>query len=122
MGEVDALKKSFSTVDFGLAYWVSVGDFLPSELGLTPTNLSSPPTSSLPTTTTKLDPTLPAAVSKAMNSMLQVVNFDQSVIPENSNLPDEPQGFLYPFTVLFATLPATLASRKWQVIRSRVRS
>jgi hypothetical protein len=102
MDEVDALKKSFSTVDLGSAYWISVGGFLPSELGLTPTNLSSYPTSSLPTIATKLDLTLPAAVSKAMNSMLQVVILGQPVIPDNSNLPGEPEGFLFPFTVSFA--------------------
>jgi hypothetical protein len=99
--EVDAVKKSFSNVYFGSAYSVSVGDFLPSELGLTPTTLSSHPTSSLPTIATKLDPTLPAAVSTAISNMLQVVIFDQPVIPDNSSLPDEPQGFLFPFTVSF---------------------
>jgi len=68
--EVDAVKKSFSNVYFGSAYWVSVGDFLPSELGLNPTTLSSLPTSSLPTIGTNLDPTLPAAVSTAITNML----------------------------------------------------
>ncbi len=94
MDEVDALEKTSSTADFGSAYWLSVGGFLPSELGLTPTNLSSPPTSSLPTIAKTLDPTLPAAVSKAINSMLNVAIFDQPVIPDNSGLPDEPQGLL----------------------------
>ena len=99
--EVDALEKSFSTADFGSAYWVSVGGFLPSELGLTPTNRARPQHPAFLQSLQNLDPTLPAAVSKAINSMLQVVIFDQPVIPDNSSLPDEPQGLLFPFTVSF---------------------
>lgn len=100
--EVDALEPpGTTTANFGSAYWIAVRGFLPSELGLTQSNLNSPPSASLPSVATQLDLTLPGPVSSAISQMLNAATFDGPVIPENSSLPDEPQGYLFPFTVSF---------------------
>jgi hypothetical protein len=98
--EVDAKEPtSTSVASFGSAYWVAVRGVLPSDLGLTTVNLGSPP--QLPTVTPSFDPTLPGTVSSAVQSMLNAVQFTGPVIPENPSLPDEPQGFLFPYTISF---------------------
>jgi len=98
--EVDALEPtSTSVASFGSAYWVAVRGVLPSDLGLNTGNLASPP--QRPTLTVTLDSTLPANVATAIQNMLNAAQFVGPVIPENPALPDEPQGFLFPYTVGF---------------------
>jgi hypothetical protein len=98
--EVDALEPtSTSVAKFGSAYWIAVGGMLPSDLGLTPGNLSSPPQK--PTITPSFDPTLPGPVRTAIQNMLNAGQFTGPVIPENPALPDEPQTFLFPYTISF---------------------
>jgi hypothetical protein len=98
--EVDALEPtSTSVASFGSAYWIAVGGVLPTDLGLTSGNLSSPPHT--PTVTPSFDPTLPSSVATAIKNMLNAGQFSGPVIPENPALPDEPQTFLFPYTVKF---------------------
>lgn len=98
--EVDALEPtSTSVAKFGSAYWVAVGGVLPSDLGLTSGNLSSPPHK--PAIAASFDPTLPGTVKTAIQHMLSAGQFTGPVIPENPALPDEPQTFLFPYTVSF---------------------
>lgn len=80
---------------------MSVSGFLLAEVGLTPRNLSSPPTSSLPAITPQPDNTFPTAVSNAIINILNAATFDEPVVPRNASLPDEPQRFLFPFTIFF---------------------
>lgn len=98
--EVDALQPtSTSVAKFGSAYWLDLSGFLPSNLGLNAGNLSSPP--QLPTVSITLDPSLPANVAAAITNMLNAGAFTGPVIPEDPSLPDEPQQFLFPYTVSF---------------------
>jgi hypothetical protein len=98
--EVDALEPtSTSVASFGSAYWIAVGGVLPSDLGLTPGNLGTPPNK--PAVTAAFDPTLPASVSTAIKTMLNAGQFTGPVIPEIPGLPDEPQTFLFPYTISF---------------------
>ncbi len=98
--EVDALEPtSTSVANFGSAYWIAVNGMLPSDLGLTPANLSAPPQK--PTITASFDPALPPSVKTAIQTMLSAGQFTGPVIPENPALPDEPQTFLFPYTVSF---------------------
>jgi hypothetical protein len=98
--EVDANEPTpTSTASFGSAYWLAVSGVLPSDLGLTAGNLGNPP--QLPTVTPTFDPSLPGPVSSAIQSMLNAAQFTGPVIPEDPSLPDEPQGFLFPYTISF---------------------
>jgi hypothetical protein len=98
--EVDAKEPTPTSVaSFGSAYWIAVNGVLPSELGLTPGNLSTPPQK--PTVTPSFDSTLPGNVATAIKNMLNAGQFTGPVIPENPALPDEPQGFLFPYAVSF---------------------
>jgi hypothetical protein len=98
--EVDSLEPtSTSVAEFSPAYWIAVDGVLPTDLGLTSSNLGSPP--QLPTVTKTLDPGLSAAEATAIQSMLDAAHFAGPVIPENAALPDEPQGFLFPYAVRF---------------------
>jgi hypothetical protein len=98
--EVDALEPtSTSVASFGSTYWIAVNGMLPSDLGLTPANLSAPPQK--PTIAASFDPTLPASVKTAIQTMLNAGQFTGPVIPENPALPDEPQTFLFPYTISF---------------------
>lgn len=98
--EVDSLEPtSTSVAEFSPAYWIAVDGVLPTELGLTNTNLGSPPQQ--PTVTKTLDPALSAAEATAIQGMLDAAHFAGPVLPENPSLPDEPQGFLFPYSVRF---------------------
>lgn len=97
--EVDALQPTSTSVADFAAYWIAVNGVLPSDLGLTAGNLSAPPQT--PTITATLDPALPTTVKTAIQHMLTAGQFTGPVIPENPALPDEPQTFLFPYTVSF---------------------
>ncbi len=90
-------------VDLGLpapsfpqAGYVQLDGFSPSDIG--PLNS---PTVAL-TFAFALDPTLPSAVSSAINAMNLQAAFAQPVLPLDPALPAAPQGFWFPFTVSFA--------------------
>ena len=98
--EVDALEPtSTSVASFGSAYWIVVQGVLPGDLGLNAGNLGSPPNEFIPTVTADVDPSLPGNVQTAIRNMLSAGQFTGPVIPENPALPDEPQGFLFPYTI-----------------------
>ncbi|HWF67635.1 MAG TPA: hypothetical protein VN670_10025 [Acidobacteriaceae bacterium] len=80
---------------FSSAGYVQLDGFSPKDVG----NLGNPTT--VPTFTIALDPTLPAAVAAAIGQMGVTAVFTPPVVPLDSNLPDAPQGFLFPFTVSF---------------------
>jgi hypothetical protein len=99
MDEVDSLEPtSTSVASFGSAYWIAVSGVLPSELGLSSGNLA--PTQQ-PVVTTALDPTLPHNVSVDIEAMLSAAQFTGSVVPQDPSLPDQPQTFLFPYTIAF---------------------
>jgi hypothetical protein len=89
---------STSVASFGSAYWIAVSGMLPSELGLSSGNLA--PTQQ-PVVTTALDPTLPHNVSVDIEAMLSAAQFAGSVVPQDPSLPDQPQTFLFPYTIAF---------------------
>ena len=97
--EVDALEPTPTSVaQFPSSYWIVVSGVLPGDLGVTATNLV--PNGS-PTVTSSLDQTLPKPVADAITAMLTAGTFTGSVIPENAAVPDEPQAFMFPYTVSF---------------------
>jgi len=98
--EVDAKEPTATSVaSFTPAYWIAVGGVLPGDLGLTPGNLNSPPHP--PSVTAAFDPSLSAAEITALKNMLNPGHFTGPVVPEDASLPDEPQEFLFPFTISF---------------------
>ena len=100
--EVDALEPTPTSVaNFGSAYWIAVRGVLPGDLGLNAGNLGSPPNMYVPTVTAALDSSLPGNVKTAIQNMLNAGKFTGPVVPENPALPDEPQGFLFPYTISF---------------------
>jgi hypothetical protein len=90
------------------AGWVEVDGFRPSEL-FTGGNLNSPV--AVPSFSTTLDPSLPPAVASAIQGMLVAPAFAGPVLPLDSSLPNEPQGFLFPFTIGFNSDSGFLAMR-----------
>jgi hypothetical protein len=97
--EIDADEPTPTSVaTINPAYWVVVNGVLPSDLGLTAGNLNAPP--QLPTVTTSFEP-LPASITTAIKNMLNASAFSAPVVPEIPSLPDQPQGFLFPFEVTF---------------------
>jgi hypothetical protein len=85
--------------EFTPAYWIAVRGVLPTELALNQGNLNNPPR--LPTVSVTPAAGLPSPVFTAIKTMLNAAKFIGPVIPENAALPDEPQGFLFPFTISF---------------------
>jgi hypothetical protein len=99
MDEVDSLEPtSTSVASFGSAYWIAVSGMLPSDLGLSSGNLA--PTQQ-PAVTMALDPMLPSNVSADIKAMLSAAQFTGSVVPQDPTLPDQPQTFLFPYTIAF---------------------
>jgi hypothetical protein len=98
LDEVDSLEPtSTSVASFGSAYWIAVSGMLPSELGLNSGNLT--PTQQ-PVVTTALE-ALPSNVSADIKAMLSAAQFTGSVVPQDPTLPDQPQTFLFPYTIAF---------------------
>jgi hypothetical protein len=99
LDEVDSMEKtSTSVASFGSAYWIAVSGVLPSDIGLTSGNLMSPPQK--PTVMVALS-SLPGNVSSAITNMLSAAQFTGPVIPQDPSLPDQPQTFLFPYTIAF---------------------
>lgn len=97
--EVDALESPPSNIaSYTPAYWLVVSGVLPDDIGVTPGNLTP---SLIPGVTANLDPALSAAQRAAIEGMLNAAQFTGQVVPENAGVPDEPQAFLYPYTVSF---------------------
>jgi Pro-kumamolisin, activation domain/Subtilase family len=89
------------TATFPGSYWVAVDGFRPSDLGINAGNLSNPPNSSIPKVSAGFNSSLPNTVSSALQSMLGAGTFAPPVVPQDPNLPNVPQRFLFPFTVSF---------------------
>ncbi len=92
------------TSSFTPAYWVAVDGFTKSQLGLNSAgDLNAP--SLLPTVTATVDaalnPTLNATQITAINNMLSVDVLAPPVVPIDPTLTQDPQRFLYPFTISF---------------------
>jgi kumamolisin len=82
------------------AYWVAVDGFRPEELQLTQNNLNAPPIR--PHITLSVDPGTPPAQATAIQAMLAGIdNFPGTVLPLDSELPNTPQRFLFPFAIVF---------------------
>jgi len=84
------------------AYWVAVDGFRPKDLGLNSGNLGSPPASIIPTVSATFDPSLTASETSALQAMLGPGTFVPPVVPQDPDLPNVPQRFMFPFTVSFA--------------------
>ena len=98
--EVDAKEPTPTSVaSYTPAYWIAVRGILPGDLGLTPGNLNSPP--HVPSVTPSFDPALSQAETNAIKNMLNPGQFTGPVVPEDASVPDEPQDFLFPFTISF---------------------
>jgi hypothetical protein len=98
--EVDAKEPMPTSVaSYTPAYWIAVRGILPGDLGLTPGNLNSPP--HVPSVTPSFDPALSQAEINAIKNMLNPGQFTGPVVPEDASVPDEPQDFLFPFTISF---------------------
>jgi sucrose-6-phosphate hydrolase SacC (GH32 family) len=92
------------TSSFTPAYWVAVDGFTKSQLGLNnPGDLNAPPV--LPTLTATVDSALNPALNggqvAAINNMLSVDVLAPPVVPIDPTLTQDPQRFLYPFTISF---------------------
>lgn len=84
------------------AGWVVLDGYRPRDLGLNQGNLKFPPANLIPSfTAPKLDGSLPPTVVTAISNMIGTPKFVGSVIPVDSNLPDAPQSFLFPFSFAF---------------------
>jgi hypothetical protein len=84
------------------AYWIAVDGFTPADLQLTQNNLNAPPVR--PHITLSVDPGPPPAQVQAIQAMLTVANIDNfagPVLPLDSQLPNTPQRFLFPFAIAF---------------------
>lgn len=96
--EVDALEAGGSQASFDPAYWLVVSGVLPDDIGVTAGNLTP---NEMPTVTANFDPALSAAQVTAIRNMLNAGTFTGQVVPENPGVPDEPQAFMFPYTVSF---------------------
>ena len=82
------------------AYWIAVDGFRPQDLQLTKNNLNAPPIR--PHITLSVDPGPPANQVNAIQAMLAPIdNFPGTVLPLDSQLPNTPQRFLFPFAIAF---------------------
>jgi hypothetical protein len=88
--------------------WVEVDGFRPNEL-FAGGNLNAPV--AVPSFSTTLDPSLPPAVASAIQGMLVAPAFAAPVVPTDPTLPNEPQAFLFPFTLGFNSDAGFLAMR-----------
>ena len=78
------------------AYWMVLDGTLPSELGITSGNLVPAKVPAIASSANA-----PQAVQIAINGMLNVGGFAGSVIPEDPDVPDVPQAFLFPYAIDF---------------------
>jgi hypothetical protein len=99
---------------FPSAGYVELDGFRPSDIG----NLSNP--TPVPTSAVALDPTLPPAVTAAINGMNITAAFTAPVLPLDASLPDAPQGFLFPFAVSFANDGGFLAMRTANITSTKL--
>ncbi len=90
------------------AGWVEVDGFRPSEL-FAGGDLNHPV--AVPSFSATLDPSLPPAVASAIQGMLVAPAFAAPVVPTDPSLPNEPQGFLFPFTLGFNSDAGFVAMR-----------
>jgi hypothetical protein len=96
--EVDAMEAGGGQATFNPAYWLVVSGVLPDDIGVTASNLT--PTTT-PGVTAHFDPSLSAAQVTVIKNMLNAGTFTGQVVPESPGVPDEPQAFMFPYTVSF---------------------
>ena len=97
--EVDAKEPTPTSVaSFTPAYWIAVSGVLPDDLDVTRTHLAP---SQTPSITPTFASNLSSAQVNAIKAMLNAGQFTGSVVPQNAAVPDEPQGFLLPYTIAF---------------------
>lgn len=97
--EIRALEGSAGTASVP-AYWVELSGVLPDDIGVTASHLAP-----------SMDPGialnvsgLPPAEQLPVEQMIAPGVFAGQVIPENPGLPDQPQAFLFPYSIGFAGL------------------
>jgi hypothetical protein len=101
MGEVmEQNPTPMNPASFSPAYWISVDGVLPSDIGVSPGHLTPSVT---PKISSSLVTAVPLNVQTGIQAMLEAGTFSGAVIPQNPALPDEPQGFLFPFSVGFSS-------------------
>ncbi|HJZ76195.1 MAG TPA: sialidase family protein [Vicinamibacterales bacterium] len=97
---------------YGPAYWLQVSGFSNSQLGLTGAGALNQPPNPAPVVTVSLDPSLNTGLTSAQLTQiagaLPTVNQfgPLPIVPTDPTLTQDPQTFLYPYTIAFNSVAA----------------